>query len=141
MSVSDERFLTIFFFFFFRKDDDAIWGIFSFYVAQLCVTLTLTACPKRIVIGGGIVSKRPALLLPLIRKEFALFLNGYVRNEYVDNLETFIVGSEFGNDAGLLGALHLATLPGESIFFSFFCLLYFYCFWIMMVGIYAMICV
>lgn len=52
-----------------RPDTHFVWDVLAHYLAQLCVTLTLTLCPKRIIIGGGPVSHRPALLLPKIRAQ------------------------------------------------------------------------
>ncbi len=86
-----------------------MWPVFAHYAAQLCLVLTLTLCPRRIVLGGGAIAHRPLLLLPLIRSHFSSLLAGYVRNDAVDHLDTYLVSSAFGPDVGLLGALHLAS--------------------------------
>ncbi len=92
------------------------------YVAQLCLALTLTLCPRRVVLGGGPLSHRPALLLPLVRKHFAALLGGYLTTPPLPPPELFLVASAAGPDAGLLGALHLARLALQvSLWFAFAC--------------------
>ncbi len=109
-------------------DDHRVWNLAAYYIgaargrgalvvavfltcplppAQLCVTLCLTLCPQRIVMGGGLLNRE--CVLPLVRSHFVKLLNGYVRSEWVDDVERYIVRSKFGPTAGLVGALHLAT--------------------------------
>jgi fructokinase len=57
-------------------DDSKVWGLVAFYLAQLCLNITLLLSPEVIVIGGGIMRRK--LLFGLIHKEFIRMLSGYV---------------------------------------------------------------
>lgn len=72
----------------------------------------MTLCPQRIVVGGGLFNRE--CVLPLVRAHFTKLLNGYVRSQWVDNVDHYIVRSKFGPNAGLVGALHLATTANEA---------------------------
>ena len=47
-------------------DDSKVWRLVGFYLAQLCLNITLLLSPEVIVIGGGIMNRK--LLYPLIHK-------------------------------------------------------------------------
>jgi len=52
-----------------------------------------------------------AHLFPMIRRELALLLNGYIQAaELTEENEDFIVPPQLGSRAGVLGALALAQL-------------------------------
>lgn len=91
-------------------DEHPVWPLAAFYAAQLCLSLSLTLCPTRIVLGGGPFASRPHLLLPLLRSAFAALLNGYVSNPSLDDLSSYLVPSRYGPDAGIVGALYLASI-------------------------------
>ncbi|WP_261805984.1 ROK family protein [Lapidilactobacillus luobeiensis] len=84
--------------------DDPFWQIEAYYLAQACMTYTLTFSPDLIVFGGG-VSKQ-AQLFPLIRAEFAKLMHDYVR---VPDLELYIQHVKLGDDAGITGSLLVAA--------------------------------
>ncbi len=70
------------------------------------MTLVLTNSPRRIVLGGGVMSQ--ARLLPKIRERMKHWLHGYVdRPEVLVALDEFIVPPALGARAGVLGALAL----------------------------------
>jgi fructokinase len=82
------------------------WDILADYLGQLCMTLVLTTSPRRIVMGGGVMSQ--LRLLPMIRARMKDLLHGYVdRAEVLDRLDEFIVAPALGAQAGVLGALAL----------------------------------
>jgi fructokinase len=87
-------------------DDHEIWEHAVNAVASLCVTLLLTVSVERIVLGGGVVQHRPALL-DQIRRRVPVLVNGYLDlpASYMSDL---IVTSDYGDDAGLYGAIGLA---------------------------------
>jgi fructokinase len=86
-------------------DDHAIWELLVQYTAQLCMNLTLFTAVHRIVLGGGVFARR-ATLVQRVRETFAVLLNGYVETPPAEN---FIVQSQWGDGAGLVGGLRLAA--------------------------------
>jgi fructokinase len=87
-------------------DDHEIWEHAVNAVASLCVTLLLTVSVERIVLGGGVVQHRPALL-DQIRRRVPVLVNGYL-DLPTNNMSDLIVTSDYGDDAGLYGAVGLA---------------------------------
>lgn len=79
------------------------------YVAQLCLTLTLSVAPRRIVVGGG-VSKTPGLL-PAARRRLASLVGGYLGSTHPaeDPEGDYIVPPALGDLSGVHGALDLAA--------------------------------
>jgi fructokinase len=85
----------------------AQWEIEADYLGQLCALLVLTVSPRRIVMGGGVMSQ--ARLLPLVRQRMRHWLGGYVdRSEVLTGIEHYVVAPGLGENAGVLGALVLA---------------------------------
>ena len=60
------------------EDNDQIWDIIGFYLAQLCLNVTLTVSPECIIIGGGIMNRK--ILYESIRRHFVVLLGGYVEH-------------------------------------------------------------
>jgi fructokinase len=88
------------------------WSIEADYLGQLCAQLVLTVSPRRIVMGGGVMSQ--ARLLPLIRLRLLHWLGGYVdRGEILSDSGRYVVAPELGDNAGVLGALILAMNAAE----------------------------
>lgn len=85
------------------SDDDKVWNIIGYYLAHLCLNILLITSCEVIVIGGGVLQRK--CLLPLVKNHFKKLLNEYV---FVENIDKFIVLSEFDNDAGIIGALGLS---------------------------------
>lgn len=80
----------------------------AWYLAQLMMTITLSLCPERIVLGGG-VAKMPGLL-PLVRARSAELMNGYLLDHPIADVDSgFIVQPGLGDRAGVVGALELAA--------------------------------
>ena len=91
-------------------DDSKVWGLVAFYLAQLCLNITLLLSPEVIVIGGGIMNRK--LLYGLIHKEFIRLLGGYVEHEMLgkERIEEYIVAPRLGSDVGVKGAMILSQL-------------------------------
>ncbi|GHP12274.1 hypothetical protein PPROV_001100200 [Pycnococcus provasolii] len=88
-------------------DSHPVWECAAHALASCCATLTLMVSPERIVIGGGILRRR--CLYVMIRDKVHAMLDGYVYPlSDRAKLDTYIVASEQGDDAGLHGALSLA---------------------------------
>jgi fructokinase len=83
------------------------WEIEADYLGQLCAQLVVAVSPRRIVMGGGVMSQ-PGLL-PLIRPRLRHWLGGYIdRSEILDDTDRYVVAPALGDNAGVLGALVLA---------------------------------
>jgi fructokinase len=88
--------------------NDPVWNHVAYVIGQLLHNLVLTTAPRRIVIGGGVMSSRPELLV-LIRQALLTSLNGYIALETLAGpIEDYIVPPGLGLQAGPLGALALA---------------------------------
>lgn len=85
-------------------DKDPVWEIVGFYLAQLCLNLTLMLSVEVIVIGGGVLKR--LCIYDHTRKHFKSFLNGYLDLEELkeSNLENYIVPSTFDEYEGAMGA-------------------------------------
>jgi len=87
-----------------NKPDDPICDIVADYIGQLCSALFLLASPRRIIIGGGVMSS--GALFPPVRAKVASQLEGYVGG--LSNGADFaelIVPPALGDRAGITGAL------------------------------------
>jgi fructokinase len=95
------------------NSDERAWQLEAHYVAQLCLTAMLAFLPDRIGLGGYVVRKNPDFL-PMVRAQFAALNKGYIQNDSVDNLATYISAGRFDDKVNALGALVLAlgTIAG-----------------------------
>jgi len=83
------------------------WEIEADYLGQLCAQLVVTISPRRIVMGGGVMTQER--LLPLIRGRMRHWLAGYIdRSEILLHSDRYVVAPELGDRAGIVGALALA---------------------------------
>jgi len=80
------------------------WPIIAFYLAQACRSLTLTLRLERIVLGGGLMLAPQ--LLGLVRASYDKQMAGYLGSDAPFGTE-IICHAEFGDDAGLKGAILL----------------------------------
>ena len=88
--------------------DDPIWQTVGHAIAQMLHNIVLTATPRRIFLGGGVIAAQPQLF-PIIRRELQASLNGYVRSAELDRIEDYIVPPGLGTLAGPLGPIALAA--------------------------------
>lgn len=90
--------------------DDPIWPLEAQYLALGLMSCLLVLSPRRIVVGGGIVESRASWLLPMVRRELAVLLNGYIpRAELADDLDRYVVPPELKDPSpAIAGALALA---------------------------------
>jgi hypothetical protein len=92
--------------------EDRPWEIIGYYIAQLCIDVTLTVFPDRVLLGGD--QPFPEIL-PYVYKYFDLFNSGgrgstpYLRYPAMTKLDTFIrmARLDYGNQT-VYGALELA---------------------------------
>lgn len=86
--------------------DHPEWRSVAHTLAQLLHVLVMTGVPRRIVMGGGVITGNP-FLFPLIRAELCRSLNGYIALPEIAEVDTFVVPAALGDDAGPLGAILL----------------------------------
>ncbi|WP_077619785.1 ROK family protein [Bacillus sinesaloumensis] len=86
-----------------------VWEIEAYYLAQGLMNYILVLSPKKVIVGGGVMKQEH--LLPLVRKQVLEMLNGYVDipELTVENIDTYIVLPEIGDNAGLAGAIALGV--------------------------------
>jgi fructokinase len=85
-------------------DDHMAWDIEGYYLGVLCVNLTLSYRPDRIILGGGVMNR--GCLFKKIRQNFKALLGSYLEQNF--SLDEFIVPAGMANDSGIKGALLLA---------------------------------
>lgn len=90
------------------KERPEVWELEAYYIAQGLVNFILTLSPQRIVLGGGVMNQEQ--LFPLIRKQVAELLNGYIKTPQIDDLDNYIVPTALQGDQGILGCFELARL-------------------------------
>jgi fructokinase len=86
------------------EDNHEVWDHAANALANLCVTLILTTSIEKIVLGGGIMNRKG--LIEKVRTRTVVLINGYV--ELPDDMSELITLSNYGSNAGLIGAIVLA---------------------------------
>jgi fructokinase len=78
------------------------------YLGQLCASISLICSPRRLILGGGVMTRGD--LFPLIRERTAARLAGYIAHPAAaGGLEDYIVPPALGAAAGITGALLLGA--------------------------------
>jgi fructokinase len=82
----------------------------GYYLAQLCLNITLLLSPEVIVIGGGIMNR--GVIYRFIHEEFTRMLAGYVDHPLLtsQSIEKYIVPPRLGSDVGVKGAMALSFM-------------------------------
>jgi fructokinase len=89
--------------------DSPVWEPVTHALGQLLHTILLATAPKRILMGGGVVERRPELLAQ-VRAQFVRSLNGYLDLEdLTGGVDRYVVPPGLGALAGPLGSLALAA--------------------------------
>jgi fructokinase len=84
------------------------WRLEARYIALGVVNWVCTLSPQRVILGGGVMSQQG--LIEMVRDEVLGLLNGYIRAEAIlERIGDYIVPPALGGDAGVLGALALAS--------------------------------
>jgi fructokinase len=88
-------------------DDDPVWQTVAYAIAGLCHNLVMGSAPERILIGGGLPTKRPHLL-PMVRHMLVESLAGYgVAPLIAADIDRYVVAPGLGDQAGPLGSIAL----------------------------------
>jgi fructokinase len=89
--------------------DSPVWEFAAHALAQLLHTLVLATAPRRLLIGGGVIERRPELLVRM-REMLLTSLNGYLDlARLIGNIDDYAISPGLGSLAGPLGALALAA--------------------------------
>ena len=85
-----------------------MWHVVADALAQLLHALVLATAPKRIILGGGVMTAQMQLF-DRIRSALQSSLNGYITlRELNEGIADYVVPAALGSDAGPIGALMLA---------------------------------
>lgn len=76
------------------------------YIAQLCATLRLAVAPKRIILGGGVMTG--GALLPAIRRRTSELIAGYLADSDENAMKDYISPPICTEPSGLIGAYLVA---------------------------------
>ena len=94
-------------------EEHPVWDLVADYLGQGCATYVVTLCPRRIIIGGGVMEH--TFLYQRVRERTAHYLNGYIQvREILHDIDQFIVPPGLGNRSGVLGAFALAELTAQA---------------------------
>ncbi len=89
--------------------DHPVWTMVAHTLGQLLHTMVVTAAPRCILMGGGVMDAQRQLF-PAIRRELVASLGGYiVAPELTSGIEDYVVPPALGGAAGPLGSLALAA--------------------------------
>ncbi|NLM37533.1 MAG: ROK family protein [Firmicutes bacterium] len=91
-------------------DNPKVWEWESYYLGQALVNYILVLSPEKIILGGGVMKQMQ--LFPLVRRQVARLINGYLKTKELNDLGNFIVPSSLEGRQGILGALELAKRAG-----------------------------
>ena len=102
-------------------DDDPVWEKVAHAIAGMCHNLVMGSVPERILLGGGLPTKRPQLL-PMVRTMLVESLAGYgLAPAIAGQIERYVTAPGLGDQAGPLGSIALAldalepSLRGERV--------------------------
>ncbi len=85
-------------------EDHEAWDLEAYYLAVMCVNITLCLSPRLIILGGGVMDQ--AHLFPKVRQQFKELMNGFMMPAIA--LEEYIVPTGLPGRSGEVGALALA---------------------------------
>jgi fructokinase len=86
-------------------DDHPAWALQAEYLAAGILAIVMIASPQRVIAGGGVM-ERPGLLDD-VRARLSVLIGGYLAG--TEELGDFLVAAQLGDDAGVLGAIALAS--------------------------------
>ncbi len=94
------------------RDEEKVWELEAYYIAHGIADYILTLSPHKIILGGGVMHQEQ--LFPMIRKEVARLLNGYIRTSQMEDLDQYIVPASLQDKQGIMGCIQLAKLELQS---------------------------
>ena len=88
------------------RDRKEVWELEAYYIAQALTSYIMILSPQKIILGGGVMHQEA--LFPLIRKNVAEMLNGYLCTKELEDLDSYIVPASLNDDQGIMGCIKLA---------------------------------
>ena len=88
-----------------------VWELEAYYIGQAIVDYMMVLSPERIILGGGVTHQE--CLLPMVRREVARQLGGYLRCRELEDLDSYIVPVSLNDNQGVMGAVKLAMEEAE----------------------------
>ncbi|WP_119329202.1 ROK family protein [Cysteiniphilum halobium] len=88
-------------------DDHIAWHLETEYLSYALVNYIMCFMPKRIILGGGVMKQTH--LFKEIHNKVKAKINGYLNKDYCDNIPSIIVPPALADNAGIMGALALAS--------------------------------
>ncbi len=90
------------------EPDHIAWEVEADYLGSMCMNITATLSPQRIILGGGVM--RQPFLIQKVRDVFQHKFNDYLPLDVrAGGLEKYIVTPGLGGRAGIAGAFKLAS--------------------------------
>ncbi len=94
--------------------DHPAWEEVADCMAHALMNLTLSLCPKRIILGGGVMTQPH--IMPLIRGKLTHLMNGYLRvPELGTGIDDYIVNPGLGSNSGILGSMALGRYALSAV--------------------------
>jgi fructokinase len=90
------------------SSDHPAWVLQAQYLAMLCVNLTQSYGPEKIILGGGVMEQ--VQLFPMIREKFSALMGGYMSSWLENHIDDYIIPPLLKPRSGELGALALASV-------------------------------
>lgn len=87
-------------------ENPKVWELESYYIGQALVNYIMVLSPEKIILGGGVMKQTQ--LFPLVRRQVARLINGYLKTKELADLDNYIVPNSLKDRQGILGALELA---------------------------------
>jgi fructokinase len=88
-------------------DEHPAWEVEADYLALGILSIVMVASPERVIVGGGVMERRP--LLGMVRRRLRELVAGYLDTPLLgDQIDSYVVSPELGDRAGVLGAIALA---------------------------------
>ncbi len=87
-------------------DKKEVWELEAYYIGQALTAYIVILSPQRIVLGGGVMHQEH--MMPMVREEVKLQLNGYLKTKELEDMDNYIVLPSLNDNQGIMGALKLA---------------------------------
>lgn len=87
----------------FLENDHTAWELESYYIAHAIVNYILILAPEKIILSGVVLDYGD--LFPKIRNEVTKLLNGYLKTKEMEDMDTYIVPTDLGDQSGYYGVI------------------------------------